>query len=295
MPIDRALPLGRGALACDLRANYPTRQISHKLPHGGRRGGFGHRAAVERCEGIHLPSRRILNSRSRTHTGADGRFAFTALPAGKYTLIGSALGYRAQGFHQRGNYFIGVAVGPDLDSESIVFQPGARRPHRRHQLPTMTANPFATATSLCISAPTTSAASRRRRSAMPSLTIAATTCSATSLPEPTSSLCRRALGTRSIPIPASLRPMLTTHARIAEERAPLEVAYPMTFHPAAEESSGASPIVLQPGDQVTADIAVRAVPAVHLRVRTGDAEGTSSAGAGSRGCRSASSRERWCR
>ena len=55
-------------------------------------------------------------------TGADGRFAFPALPAAKYSLTASARGYRAQGFNQHDNFFTGIAVGPDLDGGNLVFR-----------------------------------------------------------------------------------------------------------------------------------------------------------------------------
>ena len=42
---------------------------------------------------------------------------------GKYSLTtASARGYRAQGFNQHGNFFTGIAVGPDLDGENLVFR-----------------------------------------------------------------------------------------------------------------------------------------------------------------------------
>ena len=55
-------------------------------------------------------------------TGADGRFGFSGLPAAKYSLTASARGYRAQGFNQHGNFFTGIAVGPDLDGSNLVFR-----------------------------------------------------------------------------------------------------------------------------------------------------------------------------
>jgi hypothetical protein len=57
--------------------------------------------------------------------------------------------------------------------------------------------------------------------------------------------------------------------RMAEELAPLDVAYPTTFYPSAEDSSDATPILLHPGERVTADIAMRALPAVHIRIKSG--------------------------
>jgi 5-hydroxyisourate hydrolase-like protein (transthyretin family) len=209
------------------------------------------------------------------HTGGDGRFAFTSLPAGKYTLIGSAPGYRAQGPHQRGNYFIGVAVGPNLDSESIVFR--LVRDARIEGTvsdddgePVRNSNVALYQRSHDVGRQQTQQVSN-----------AATDDRGHYL------FSHLAPGTYFVavsarpwyaqyPSPGEPAPDADNADRIAAERAPLEVAYPMTFYPSAEESSGATPIVLQAGDRVTADIAVRAVPAVHLRVKTGAAEGTTS-------------------
>src|SRR5664279_4346362 len=55
-------------------------------------------------------------------TGADGRFAFSGLPAAKYSLTASARGYRSQGFNQHGNFFTCIAVGPELDGSNLVFR-----------------------------------------------------------------------------------------------------------------------------------------------------------------------------
>ena len=210
-----------------------------------------------------------------THTGADGRFAFTGLPAGKYTLIGSAPGYRAQGPHQRGNYFIGVAVGPNLDSESIVFRL-VRDARIEGTITDDDGEPVRNSNVALYQR--THEAGRQQTQQVSS---AATDDRGHYL------FSHLAPGTYFVavsarpwyaqyPNPGEPAPDAATADRIAEERAPLEVAYPMTFYPSAEESSSATPIVLQAGDRVTADIAVRAVPAVHLRVRTGAAEGTTS-------------------
>ena len=210
-----------------------------------------------------------------THTSADGRFAFTGLPAGKYSLIGSASGYRAQGPHQRGNYFIGVAVGPNLESESIVFHlvrdariegsitddDGEPVRNSNVALYQRTHDPGRQQTQQISNASTDDRGHYLFSHLAPGTYFVAVSARP---------------WYAQYPNPGEPAPDADNAARIAEERAPLEVAYPMTFHPSAEESSGATPIVLQAGDRVTADIAVRAMPAVHLRVKTGTNEGTTS-------------------
>jgi hypothetical protein len=47
---------------------------------------------------------------------------------------------------------------------------------------------------------------------------------------------------------------------------PLDVAYPITFYPAATEFEAAAPIVLSAGEKFTADLNLHAVPALHVRI-----------------------------
>lgn len=210
-------------------------------------------------------------------TGSDGGFAFAGLPAGKYTLMGSALGYRAQGFHQHGDYFIGIAVGPDLDSEHIAFGlvPDARiegtvtddegEPVRNGNV-SLYQRTHETGRQQTIQVASNGTDDRGHYL-----------------------FSHLAPGTYFVGV--SARPWYAQYpnanepppdaesaAHLAEERAPLEVAYPTTFYPSAEDSSGATPVVLHPGDRVAADISLRAVPAVHLRISTGNAEGEPSGG-----------------
>ena len=210
-----------------------------------------------------------------THTGADGRFAFSSLPAGKYTLIGSALGYRAQGPHQRGNYFIGVAVGPNLDSESIVFH--LVRDARIEGTVTDDDGEPVRNSNVALYQRTHEVGRLQTQQVSNAVTDDRGHYLFSHLAPGTYFVAVSARPWYAqYPSPGEPAPDADNAARIAEERALIEVAYPMTFYPSSEESSGASPIVLQPGDRVTADIAVRAVAAVHLRVRTGAAEGTTS-------------------
>jgi len=59
-----------------------------------------------------------------------------------------------------------------------------------------------------------------------------------------------------------------TTARVQEEAAQLDVAYPLTFYPGADDSSQASAITLHPGEHFSGDITMRAVPTAHLKIRS---------------------------
>ncbi len=207
-------------------------------------------------------------------TRADGRFAFAGLPAGKYSLTASARGYRAQGFNQHSNFFTGIAVGPDLDGSNLVFRlvPDA-----------------------AIEGIVTDDDGEAVRNASVQLFVRNNdTGQQRTQPLSNSGTDDRgyyhfghlAPGTYFVAV--SARPWYAQYssqqrkqsdsdnARLAEEKAQLDVAYPMTFYPAAEDSSGASAIVLHPGEQVTADVAMRAVPAAHLRIKGGERGGDNS-------------------
>lgn len=230
---------------------------------------------VDSITGRPLPGVKVSIYRSedpeysqRVITGADARFSFSALAPGKYTLMGSALGYRMQGFHQHGDYFIGIAVGPDLDSGNIIFHlvPDARiegtvsdedgEPIRNVNVMLFDRNHY----------------TGRQQ----------TRQSGNAVTDDRGHYLFSHLGPGTYFVAVSGRPWYAQYpnagqppvsgeesARKSEELVPLDVAYPTTFYPSAEDSSGATPILLHPGDRVTADIAMRALPAVHIRIKSG--------------------------
>jgi len=204
---------------------------------------------------------------------ADGRFAFAGLPAAKYSLTASARGYRAQGFNQHGNFFTGIAVGPDLDGGNLLFRlvpDGAiegivsdddGEPVRNANVQLFQRN--------------NDTGQQRTQSISNAVTD----------DRGHYQIGHLASGTYFVGV--SARPWYANYnvqsdpppnpdnaARQAEEKAQLDVAYPLTFYPAAEDSAGATPIVLHPGDRVTADVAMHAVPAVHVHIKTGEVDAT---------------------
>jgi hypothetical protein len=60
-------------------------------------------------------------------SGADGRFVFRDLPAGKYWLAAEHRRYPRQGYGQHEGYFVGVVVGPKVAADDLLFrmQPGS--------------------------------------------------------------------------------------------------------------------------------------------------------------------------
>jgi hypothetical protein len=215
----------------------------------------------------------------RALTGADGRFAFTNLPAAKYSLFGSATGYRPQGFHQHGDFFIGIAVGPDLNSENLTFRlvPDARIEGR---VTDEDSEPVRNA-SVALYQRNTDTGREQTREVSNAVT------------DDRGHYQFGHLGPGTYFVAVSARPWYAQYpnpgesppdpenpTRVADERQQLDVAYPMTFYPTAEDSSGASAVTLHPGDHVTADIAMQAVPAVHLRVRIGEGKDSATAARG---------------
>jgi hypothetical protein len=205
-------------------------------------------------------------------TAANGHFAFDGLPAAKYSLIASAHGYRPQGFNQHGDLFTGIVVGPEFDAANLTFRlvpdagiegavtDGDGEPVRVANVTLFQRNNDTGQhrTQQVSSAMTDDRGHYQFGHLTPGTYFVAVSARPWFAQYPTAG--------EPPPDPESA-------GRVADEKAQLDVAYPMTFYPAAEDSSGATAITLRPGERATADVAIRAVPAVHLRIKTQESEG----------------------
>jgi 5-hydroxyisourate hydrolase-like protein (transthyretin family) len=217
-------------------------------------------------------------SRSVT-TGADGRFAFAGLSRGKYSLMAAAHGFMLQGFERHGMYATAIVAGPDLDSEHLVFrlQPDAAV---EGQVTDENNDPVQNA---MVSLFQQSTEDGRQR------TIPTNHGKADDQGQ--FHIGHLAPGTYYLAV--SARPWYAQNSRVilrgksnnsdaearaAQEAAALDVTYPLTFYPDSPDSAGASPIVLHPGERLTAGVVLRAVPSLHLRIRTSISGGAGDAG-----------------
>ncbi len=201
----------------------------------------------------------------------NGQFSFPAVAPGKYILSGSGPGYRAQGLNQHDNYFTGISVGPNLETRNVVFrlQPDASI---RGQVVDDQNEPVRNATAQLF-----------RMDEVDGIRRPVTVTNAGTNDQGYYHFPHLAPGTYYVAVaarpwyaqyvPQSARgsqPQLDpeTAARVQQEAAQLDVAYPLTFYPDADDSSQANAIALHAGERATADIVMRAVPAAHLRIRS---------------------------
>jgi hypothetical protein len=202
-------------------------------------------------------------------TGADGRFAFTALTRGKYSLMATSRGFTLQYFDHHDQYATAIAVGPDLDSSNLVFrlEPDA-----------------------AIDGIITDDNDEPIQYAMVRL-FQRSTEEGVQKTEPMNQsqsddqghyhLGHLEPGTYYLAVSARpwyaqtggfARPPNADAVRTSPENSALDVTYPLTFYAGALESSEASPIQLTPGERATADVSLRALPSAHLRIHTGAAD-----------------------
>jgi 5-hydroxyisourate hydrolase-like protein (transthyretin family) len=203
-------------------------------------------------------------------TGADGRFALTGLARGKYSLMATAHGFGLQAFDHHDGYATAIAVGPDLDSEHLVFR---LEPDSSIEGQVIDENNDPVQHAMVRLFEKRIEDGQRKTSPV---------SQAQTDDQGHFRIGHLAQGTYYLAVAA--RPWYAQNhrpawrkgpgnsdneARAAQEAAALDVTYPFTFYPSSTDSAGASPILLHPGESASADVVMHTVPALHLRIRTG--------------------------
>ncbi len=199
-------------------------------------------------------------------TGADGRFSFSGLIQGKYSLMAAARGFSLQYFEHHDPFATAIAVGPDLDAEHLVFrlQPDASI---EGQVTDENNDPVQNA-QVRLFQTTTDEGQQK--------TVPVNQAQTDDQGE--YHIGHLAPGTYYLS--ATARPWYAQNfgprrtatdadARAAQDAAALDVTYPLTFYGGSFDSASATPLTLTAGERTTADITLRAVPSLHLRIHTG--------------------------
>jgi hypothetical protein len=202
-------------------------------------------------------------------SGADGAFHFDGVRAGKYQLSAERRGFASQQYQQHeGQFSTAIAVGPALDSGNIVFRvaPDASFSGR---IADEQGDAVRNARVMLI-----------REQVAEGRAIKAIVANATSDDQGRYHFAHLKPGAYYLAVSAQpwyAQPFFggglggfvgrNGGGNIGVRANPaLDVAYPLTFYPDVTDSSSASAITLHAGDRASADIMLRAVQALHVRI-----------------------------
>jgi 5-hydroxyisourate hydrolase-like protein (transthyretin family) len=212
----------------------------------------------------------------RVHTDDQGRFTFANLSAGKYSLYARKRGFPLQGYQQHDEYWTGIAVGPNLQSDGIIFplSPGATI---SGAIINNQGDSLGGATVLLFRRGVINGKRRIRMvqqtvtddqdhyvfsHLLPGSYFVAVNALPWFVNERNETLLRNHIDSMA---PTYLAP---------EKHSAMDYAYPVTFYPGVTESASATAISLKPGDHISADVVITASPATHVSLQnsTGDSD-----------------------
>jgi len=212
---------------------------------------------------------------TETTTGPDGRFAFENLARGKFSLIAQGSGFSEQAYQQHAPYSTAIAVGPGLASENLIFQlvpdgsiSGSVQDEENETVRNGDVLLFSR----------DGATGRMELRARNTLEDQGRYHFGHLFPGTYFVAVSAQPWYAADPPGAQNSPKLSMEGEnTADQRsdapspssgdAALDVAYRVTFYADAVDAESATPIQLHAGERATADVTLRAVPAVHLTVR----------------------------
>jgi hypothetical protein len=191
-------------------------------------------------------------------SGPDGRFAFSNVKKGKYMLSASKRGYSLQSFEAHDEFSTAIVTGPGLDSEHLLFR--MRPSGSVHGHVTDDQNDPVPNATIYLAVVDSRTGQRTMRLARTAQTDDRGEFTIRHLPPAKYFL---AVVARPWYAVAQRTPVLPDSAN--ERGASLDVAFPVTYYPGTTDSSAARPLKVQPGERVSADFVLNAVPALRLQ------------------------------
>src|SRR5438270_5950995 len=229
---------------------------------------------VSDLDGYPLPRTRVTlfaagngSLASSTDTDESGRFEFHVPKTGKYSLSAQRRGFPPQRFDEHEGYSTAIAVGPDKESTGLIYRlkpscslfgtitDEAGEPVRNGQV--MLFRKAMQNGQLTFQSRWSSGLDDRGMYHFGNLPAGNYFLSVQARPWYARNSIARVITN------GKAGPRIVANPE-------LDVAYPITYYPAATDPDGARAIVLRPGDRTTADMALAAVPALHLHIANVD-------------------------
>ena len=195
-------------------------------------------------------------------TTEDGRFAFTSLKRGKFSLFGARRGYIRALYEQHEQFSTAIVTGPGLDSENLVM-PLMPLAFLGGKVFDETDEPVRHA-NVMLYAENHRGGVNRVQPVNSDMT------------DDQGYYEFAALAPGNYFVSVAAKPWYAVHSISSAIRAGnspagaasyLDVAYPSTYYNGATDSQGASPIAIHGGDRVQADLHLNPVPVLHLTFR----------------------------
>lgn len=216
-------------------------------------------------------------------SASDGRFGFEKLKPGKYWLQAEGRGFAAQRFDQHEDFSTAIAVGQDIDSEHLIFR--LRPEGEISGIVTDVQNE-----------PVDQASVMLFRTGVQN-GVDSTEMRAQIMTDDRGVYRFGHVAQGAYYIVVSARPWyaensarlhsiggsggdpVNTGSGILDQmNREFDVVYPITYYPGVTDAALATPVTVRSGDKLAADIALTAVPSLHMRVRDSDIKGREGVG-----------------
>lgn len=190
-------------------------------------------------------------------TGSDGRFSFTDLPAGKYSLLAQRRGEReVDGYQGTEGFSTGVVAGPEMNTRNLTFPLEA---------PARISGAVIDEDGEAVRQASVLLFRKFISSGLAQVNQAAQIATGSS---GKFHFAHLAPGTYFIAVQAQpwYAQLQQPGVAAAQNARDLDVAYPLTYYGDVTTSMAAAPITLAEGGSVTVQIDLRAVPAIHVAI-----------------------------